>query len=295
VRVLVTGAGGQVGRELFRCTWPEGTQVRFVSHCEFDISDPDAVRRKIEPPLDLVVNAAAYTAVDRAENERELAHRVNAEGVGLLAGRCQELEIPLIHLSTDYVFNGKRTSPYFEEDEPSPLNVYGASKLAGEAAVKSVLDAHLILRTASVFSEFGQNFVISMLRLAAERPTLGVVADQQSCPTAAADIAAVIVLLAQRISRHESEPGWGTYHFCGQPPVTWLDFAKRIFELARDFGMATPELRPITAAEYPALARRPVYSALDCSKIATFGIPIPSWAAQLPNVISAICGRRLLA
>ncbi len=294
MRVIITGASGQVGRELFCSTWPEGAQVNFLSHQELDITDPYAVREKIVPPLDLLINAAAYTAVDRAESERELAYRINAEGAGLLASRCEILKIPFIHLSTDYVFSGKSNSPYAEDDEPSPLNVYGASKLAGEAAVRAAVHAHVILRTASVFSEFGQNFVKSMLRLGAVRSNLGVVVDQISCPTAAADIAATIVALAERIAKDKSNHEWGTYHFCGQPSISWFHFARQIFQVASDFGIVAPELRPISAAEYPAAATRPASSALDCSKIVrTFDIAIPSWATQLPRVISAVLNSRL--
>jgi dTDP-4-dehydrorhamnose reductase len=296
MRILVTGASGQLGRELFRCAWPEDAEVIFLSHRELDITQPAAVVEQIEPPLDLVINAAAYTAVDRAETERALAYRVNADGAGLLASRCKALEIPLIHVSTDYVFSGRTSSPYIEEDEPSPLNVYGTSKLAGEAAVRDALDTHVILRTASVFSQFGQNFVKAMLRLGAERPTIWVVADQLSCPTAAADIATSIELLAERITMNKSDQLWGTYHFCGQPPISWFDFARRIFNVARPFGTAAPELRPISAAEYVGAATRPAYSALDCSKIVTtLGVAAPSWAARLPGVISAVLQESLAA
>jgi dTDP-4-dehydrorhamnose reductase len=295
VKVLVTGANGQVGRELIRCGWSENANLTFLTHSEFDISAPGEVQRNVERSFDIVINAAAYTAVDRAESEAKLAYRVNAEGPKLLANRCREIGVPLIHLSTDYVFDGQSGLPYAEEDEPSPLYVYGASKLAGELAVKSILDAHLIVRTASVFSEYGQNFVKTMLKTRPERPVLGVVADQRSCPTAAADIAAAVVLVVQRIVKNENSLPWGVYHFCGQPPVTWFQFAQHIFEMARDCGMRTPELRPITAAEYPSAAKRPAYSALDCSKIVEFGVPIPSWAVQLRDVISSISDRGLSA
>lgn len=289
MEVLITGAGGQVGRELTRRNWPKNATVRCFSHRELDITDPTAVRDKLRPQVDLVVNAAAYTAVDRAQSEPALAYRINALGTELLACRCHELKIPLIHLSTDYVFDGSSDMPYVEDDEPSPLNVYGASKLAGEAAVRRTLDTHLIIRTASVFSEFGQNFVRSMLRLGRERSFVNVVADQQSCPTAAADLAEFIVVLAQGISSHKTKFPWGVYHFSGQPPVTWFHFAQQIFELASDLGIATPEVRPIAATGYSAAASRPSYSALDCSKAArTFGVPCPSWSTGLRNVIDLI-------
>jgi dTDP-4-dehydrorhamnose reductase len=295
MRFLVTGASGQLGRELLRRNWPEGVQVSFLSHQELDIGDPDAVSVKIRKPVDLVINTAAYTAVDQAEHEPELVYSVNADAAGLLASRCEALGIPLIHLSTDYVFAGSSRLPYTEADEASAVNIYGASKLAGEEAVRAALRSHVILRTASLFSEFGQNFVKSMLRLSAERPRLGVVIDQISCPTPAADVAAMIVAVSSRITSCESDQFWGTYHFCGQPPISWFHFAQRIFQVARGLGLESPELQPISATEYPGAAMRPAYSALDCSKIAlTFGVKGPLWAAGLPDVISAIIKSKMI-
>src|ERR1700730_6572821 len=167
MKVLITGAGGQVGRELQRGRWPEGTKITACTPREFDIADSGAVTRKIAQPLDLVVNAAAYTAVDSAESDRAAASRINMEGPTLLAKRCAVEDIPLVHLSTDYVFDGKKGQPYLEDDATHPLNHYGASKLEGERAVRAGVDQHVILRTASVFSEFGVNFVKTILRLGA--------------------------------------------------------------------------------------------------------------------------------
>jgi len=293
MRVLVTGAGGQVGQELQRVGWPEGTQVAAYTHFEFDIADGGAVAKMIARPLDVVINAAAYTAVDRAESDREGAARINAEGPGLLAQRCSAEGIPLIHLSTDYVFDGTKQSPYVEDDATSPLNHYGATKLEGEKAVRRGLRQHFILRTASVFSEFGANFVKTVLRLGAEHGSLQIVSDQTSSPTAASDIAEAIMHIADELVHRGRPELWGTYHFCGQPAVTWKEFAQAIFETASRFGRPAPELLPIRAEQYPAAAKRPMYSAMDCRKIQQMvGIQAPSWAGRLPIVISALLGQK---
>lgn len=291
MKVLITGAGGQVGQELQRAPWPEGTELIAFAHREFDIGEPAAVMQTIAPPIDLVVNAAAYTAVDRAESDRAAAARINACGPGLLAQRCAALSIPLIHLSTDYVFDGAKGAPYGEDDALKPLNHYGASKLEGERAVRAKAERHVIVRTASVFSEFGANFVKTMLRLGGERKSLTIVSDQTSSPTAASDIARAIVTIAGRIKRSPGAEIWGTYHFCGQPAVTWYDFAEAIFAIAKRFGMVAPELLPIRADQFAAAAARPAFSAMDCSKIQrTVGIEAPSWADRLPKVVSLIIG-----
>jgi dTDP-4-dehydrorhamnose reductase len=293
MKVLITGAGGQVGRELQRVHWPEGVEITAWTHREFDIADRDAVTRKIAQPLDLVVNAAAYTAVDRAESDRAAASRINVEGPALLAKRCAVENIPLIHLSTDYVFDGKKGQPYLEDEATQPLNHYGASKLEGERAVRASIDRHVILRTASVFSEWGVNFVKTMLRLGAERGSLRIVNDQVSSPTAAVDIAHAIVRIAGSIWHRPHRELWGTYHFCGQPPVTWYEFARAIFNAGSRFGAASPELLPIPSDQYAAAAVRPAFSAMDCGKIQRqLGIEAPPWAGRLPAVVSAVVGQQ---
>jgi dTDP-4-dehydrorhamnose reductase len=293
MKVLVTGAGGQVGQELQRAPWPEGTELAAYTHRDFDIADGRAVAKMIAQPLDLVINAAAYTAVDRAESERDAASRINGEGPGLLARRCTTEHVPLIHLSTDYVFDGSKEAPYVEDDATQPLNHYGSSKREGEKAVRAGLDQHVILRTASVFSEFGANFVKTMLRLGAERRSLQVVSDQTSSPTAAMDIAEAIVHLADEIVHRGRPELWGTYHFCGQPPVTWMEFAQAIFESARRFGRPAPELLSIRAEQYPAAAKRPAFSVMDCRRIQqVLGIRAPLWAARLPMTVAAILGQK---
>ena len=293
MRVLVTGAGGQVGQELQRVSWPEGTLVAAYTHREFDIADGAAVAKMIVRPLDVVINAAAYTAVDRAETDREGAARINAEAPGLIAQSCSAEGIPLIHLSTDYVFDGAKRSPYVEDDATRPLNHYGATKLDGEKAVRRELRQHVIVRTASVVSEFGANFVKTMLRLGAERDSLQIVSDQTSSPTAASSIAEAIMHIADEIVHRGRPELWGTYHFCGQPAVTWKEFAQAIFGIASSFGRSAPELLSIRAEQYPAAAKRPMYSAMDCRRIQQMlGIQAPSWAARLPIIIAAILGQK---
>jgi dTDP-4-dehydrorhamnose reductase len=289
-QIVISGGSGQVGRALQRCRWPSDAVVTAYERCELDIADADQVAAAIVPQIDFVINAAAYTAVDRAETDRDGAWRTNARGPAVLAARCAELGIPLLHLSTDYVFDGGKVTPYIEEDDTRPLNAYGMSKLDGEAAVRSGTPRHVIMRTASVFSEDGANFVKSMLRLGAGRPALRIVDDQISCPTAAADIAEALVRIVARIgAEEESNAYWGTYHFCGGPPVSWYDFAARIFEIAQSHGRTAPALERIRAAEFPSAARRPAHSAMDCHKIKEiFGIETSSWVAGLPQVLQAI-------
>jgi len=288
MNLLVTGASGQLGSELGRLLWPAGTKLIKYGHKELDITDRGSVAAAITPTVDVVINAAAYTGVDRAESERESAWGVNVEGPTVLADRCAAHGIPLIHFSTDYVFDGKRTTPYREDDETHPLNHYGATKLRGEIVLRERLREHIIVRTASVFSEFGNNFVKAILRIGAERKTLNVVSDQYSCPTAARDLAATVPVMLAEIASGRGEP-WGTYHFCGQPPVTWFDFASEVFNAASKYGVPTPELRRIRADEYPGAAVRPQYSAMDCSRISkTFGVQESGWADGVPAVVTAM-------
>jgi dTDP-4-dehydrorhamnose reductase len=233
---------------------------------------------------DLAINLAAYTAVDRAESEAEAAWAVNCTGAMHIAAGCADRGIPLVHLSTDYVFDGYKDGPYREDDPVNPLGVYGASKEAGERAVREALRRHIILRTSWVYGAFGQNFVKTMLRLGAERETLRVVADQHGCPTAAADIASALVALAQQVAAGEER--WGTYHFAGAGATTWHGFAEAIFDLALPYRGRRPRVEPIATEQYPTPARRPRNSVLDCSKIAdAFGIRPAPWRPALAAVI----------
>jgi len=292
MKILITGAGGQVGLELQQAKWPEGIELLAYSHHEFDIADEGAIEWKITPSIGLVVNAAAYTAVDRAETDREATSRINALAPRLIAQRCAALNIPLVHVSTDYVFDGSKGAPYVEDDPTTPLNHYGATKLEGERAVRAATKRHVILRTASVFSAHGTNFVKTMIRLARERSSLKIVSDQASSPTAASDIAEAIVRIAHRIRSRSGGELWGTYHFCGGPGVTWYNFAQAIFDVAGRRGVPAPELEPIPADQYPTTAKRPRFSIMDCSKIQRImHIDTPLWDARLPSVVDAIVGR----
>jgi dTDP-4-dehydrorhamnose reductase len=281
-QLLVFGAGGQVGLELLRAAAPAGLAAVAVPRMAADICDPAAVAAALDRPgCAGVINAAAYTAVDRAESEPAAAHAVNRDGAANLARACAARGVPLIHISTDYVFDGTKDGPYEETDPVAPLGVYGASKATGEAAVRAALDRHLIVRTAWVFSPFGANFVKTMLRLGAERPELRVVDDQRGCPTAAADIAAALLVMA-RWALTDGFGGWGTYHFCSAESTTWCGFARAVFATAAVHGRPAPKVAAITTAEYPTPAKRPANSVLSTARIgAAFGIEPPSWRASL--------------
>jgi dTDP-4-dehydrorhamnose reductase len=284
MQVLVLGAAGQVGTELRRAALPPGMSLAALDRAGVDIADRAAIVAAIrrERP-DLVVNAAAYTAVDRAESEAEAAFAINAAAPGDIAAACAEAGIRLIHISTDYVYDGTKPGPYVEGDPISPLGIYGRSKAAGDAAVAAALAEHVILRTAWVYSAHGGNFVKTMLRLAGERPSLRVVADQHGSPTAAADIAAAIVAVAARIGAGEGR--WGVFHFTGAGATTWHGFAEAIVALA---GKNVP-VTAITTAEYPTPARRPANSVLDCTKIAAaYGINGRPWRDALAEVIAEL-------
>jgi dTDP-4-dehydrorhamnose reductase len=282
MRVLIIGAGGQVGHELMRAAWPTHATVTGLARADLDITDRSAVVSAMRnDPWDLVVNVAAFTAVDRAESERDAAFAVNRDGAANVAQACASRGIPLVHLSTDYVFDGTKAGAYTEDDPIAPLNVYGASKAAGEHAVRASLAEHIIVRTSWVYGARGHNFVKTMLRLGGERDELAIVDDQWGNPTAAADIAAAIVGIAARLRR------WGTYHYCGAGTTTWYRLAVRIFELWSP--RRRPSLRPIASAEYPTPARRPANSALDCRRIVeAFGVARPRWEDSLARVLAEL-------
>ena len=299
MKLLIVGANGQVGSELALQVRRTGFQPVLADCYQLDSADPirvlditdpagiEKIFREEQP--DMLINAAAYTQVDRAETEKEAAFAINRDAPGLLARRCATAGIPMIHISTDYVFDGKETSAYTESAPLSPAGVYGQSKAEGEEEVRKHLPHHLIVRTAWVYGVSGQNFVKTMLRLGKEKSRIGVVADQIGSPTAAGDLAAVLLILAGYIAQGKTIP-WGIYHYCGLGIISWFDFATKIFEIARQSGYAySPEVTPITTAEYPTPAARPAFSALDCSLIARcFDIhPIP-WQESLSSVIEQL-------
>ncbi|GAA0567115.1 dTDP-4-dehydrorhamnose reductase [Caenispirillum bisanense] len=292
-KVLIVGATGQVGRELARAAWPAGLRPVILDRFGLDVTDVARVRAVIaEQAPAVVVNATAYTAVDKAESDAETAFAVNRDGPRALAEGCAAAGAALVHISTDYVFDGRKDGAWVESDPVAPLGVYGASKAAGEQAVREALpEAHVILRTAWVYSPFGGNFVKTMLRVGAERDTLRVVADQHGCPTAAGDIARAIVTLCDGIAAGRRD-GFGTFHFAGAGPTTWHAFACAIFDLAARHGRKVPQVEAITTAEYPTPTTRPANSVLDCTAIErTWGIVPRPWRDALAEVIDELLGK----
>lgn len=286
-RVLVIGAQGQVGSALLRAAWPESFQIVGVARPEVDLAQPDslaAAMARVQPRF--VVNAAAYTAVDKAESDRAAAFAANGEAPGLLARLAQQAGATLVHLSTDYVFDGGKDGPYVETDPTGPMSVYGESKLAGEQAVAAAGGDWVILRTAWVYDAGPRNFVATMLRLGGQRDQLSVVNDQQGCPTSAAEIAdAIVAVLASR----RAQPGGpaGIFHFSGDGATTWFDFANAIFAEAAKRGLKVPTVLPIPTEQYPTPARRPRNSRLDCSKFArAFGVALRPWRESLARTMA---------
>lgn len=288
-RILLTGASGQVGRSIVALAPQSGFEVFAFTRDRLDIGDAAAVARCVEEVSpDLVINAAAYTAVDKAESETEKAFAINRDAVMHLAQACVAIGAPLLHYSTDYVFDGSKSAPYREDDPVNPLSAYGASKLAGEEMARKYCPRHVILRVSWVFSEYGNNFVKTMLRLGRERPELRIVHDQRGCPTSAHDIARASLRVAQEMTGNFND--WGAYHFSSAPPTTWFEFSRAIFDTAEELnGYAAPRLHPITTAEYPTPARRPSNSVFDAGKfIRRFGMALPQWRDDLRRVISEL-------
>jgi dTDP-4-dehydrorhamnose reductase len=233
----------------------------------------------------MVMNAAAYTAVDQAESDAARAFAVNRDGAAHVAAACARAKIPLIHASTDFVFDGRNGAPYVETDAVHPLSVYGLSKAEGEAGIRSLIEEHVIVRTSWLYSRWGKNFVKTMLQLGREREILRVVDDQRGSPTHAADLAGAVLAIATRI--RDKRVSWGTYHYCGGGETTWHGFAVKIFELARHREvLRVKKVLPIKTSEFPSPARRPAYSVLDCSLIKNvFGITSPPWTESLARMM----------
>lgn len=289
LRLLVTGRHGQVARAL-QDQASANLDVLALARPEFDLAsvvDPAPLFAELRP--DVVVNAAAYTAVDKSETEYDTALTVNGRGAGLVAQAAAKLGVPVIQISTDYVFDGSATRPYREDDPTAPVNAYGRSKLAGEAAVMAATGNHVILRTSWVYSPYGNNFMLTMLRLAGQRDEIRVVADQHGAPTSALDIAAAIVSLARKlVERPENAALRGVFHFANAGETTWAGFAEEIFKLSAEQGGPSARVVPIPTAEYPTPARRPAYSRLDISKIKqVHGISPPPWTQALRAVLTA--------
>lgn len=296
MRVLVFGVNGQVGSEIahafarFKNTAHIDLDVRGATRSDLDLNSLEGIKPflvKMEP--DFVINAAAYTSVDKAESEENLAITANASSVREIADYCRHGDVPLLHISTDYVFDGKCDEPYRESDEIGPMGVYGRSKFAGEQAVRELVSKHIILRTAWVFGVRGNNFVKTMLRLAKDKRELSIVADQVGAPTSSRAISVAIVgIVLQMLDADIDDERWGTYHFSGYPYASWADFADEIFNQACKLGVigSSPAVNRIPALEYPTPAKRPANSRLDCSKLRnTFGIEPDDWKRSLAEML----------
>jgi len=278
MRILLTGRTGQVGFELERALAPLG-EVHTFDKRQLDLTDPVAIVSRVrDVKPDVIVNPAAYTAVDKAESDRELAFLVNAAGAGFLAAEAKAAGALLVHYSTDYVYDGTKPIPYVETDPPNPLSVYGQSKLAGDKAIQAAGCRYLILRTSWVYGPRGKNFFLTMLRLAREREELRVVDDQRGAPTSAIALAAAT---AEILRRHGADAS-GLFHLTAAGETTWFGFTEAIIERARPTLARGPRLTPITTAEYPTPAKRPANSVLDCGKASrTLGVRLADWRAQL--------------
>ncbi|MBF2026858.1 MAG: dTDP-4-dehydrorhamnose reductase [Oscillatoriales cyanobacterium C42_A2020_001] len=289
-RILLTGANGQVGEELQQTLAPLG-EVISVDRTSWDMADPDAIRPIVQNSQpSLIVNAAAYTAVDKAESELDLAHLINGKAAQALAEEAEKLGAGLIHISTDYVFDGKNSSPYLEIDPTNPLGAYGQSKLMGEEAVRDACQKHMIIRTAWVYGVYGKgNFVKTMLRVGGQRDELRVVTDQIGAPTWAKDLALAIAQLAPQLNADTA----GTYHYTNSGVCSWYDFAIAIFEEAKALGFPLQVQRvvPITTEEYPTPARRPAFSVLSLKKISSLlGEHPPYWRQSLRKMLVELQG-----
>jgi dTDP-4-dehydrorhamnose reductase len=288
--IAIIGSNGQLGWELVRLGARSGLPILAIDYPEIDITDPETIDVWFDSTkIDFIVNAAAYTAVDRAESEPEAAFAVNREGPAHLADRCRKRGIPLVHVSTDYVFDGSKPGAYVEEDPVAPFGVYGKSKAAGEAEIRERLPEHIILRTAWLYGIHGHNFVKTMLALGLKKDTLRVVADQFGCPTFAPDLADTVLTMVKKSIGSHSVP-WGTYHYCSQGATSWHAFAEAIFEIAVKYEkFAVKRVEPISTADYPTPARRPPNSVLDCSKIERhFGIRTRPWRESLAEMIEQL-------
>lgn len=286
-RVLVTGVKGQVGSLLLDYLRTEGYEVKGCDYTEMDISSLDSVMSAVSWKPELIINAAAYTAVDKAESEVEKAYAVNADGVKNLLALAQASECPLINISTDYVFNGQSKTPYEVETETSPLGIYGASKRLGEEALESSDQPFINIRTSWVFGENGNNFVKTMLKLGKDRESLSIVSDQVGCPTYAGDLAKAITVIVQRY-KESSVFVPGHYHYCGDIAVNWHQFAEKIFDTALNLGLVdnVPDLKAIPTSEFPTAAERPAYSVLDCTKLKeVYNIEPSDWSGALCRII----------
>jgi dTDP-4-dehydrorhamnose reductase len=296
-RIVVIGRDGQLARELI-ALWSQpknGVNLVVLARPEFDLLDPSGLAEAIRGAKPhLVVNAAAYTAVDKAEDDADAANTVNAVAPGVMAAAAHACGAPIIHVSTDYVFDGSKRTPYVETDPVAPLGVYGATKLAGERLVAAANPAHVILRTAWVCSPYGQNFVKTMLRLGAEREVLRVVNDQHGAPTFASDLASAIAAISSQLTAKGDGAPFGTFHVAGGGQTTWCEFARAIMAGSEARGrVPMARIEPISTSEYPTRATRPAYSKLATSKLSSaYDIQLPPWESALSNCLDHLIGPR---
>jgi len=289
--VLITGGAGQLGRELQRARWPEGFAPHAIDRDELDLTDAGAVAAYVASrPWAAVINGAAYTAVDRAEDDPVAAWAVNAMAPAALAAACRKGNVPLVQVSTDYVFEGSASGAREPHDPVGPVGVYGASKLGGELAVRTAWARSAVIRTAWVVSPFGGNFVKTMLRVGAERDTLRVVDDQRGSPTAAGDLAEALIAIAARMAEDESAPT-GVFHFSNAGETSWAGFAVEIFRQSAARGGPSARVEPIATVDYPTPARRPANSLLSHDAIgAAYGIAPRPWQAALSDILDELIG-----
>ena len=291
MRIAVTGQNGQVARALNEIAGRHGHEIVLVGRPTLDLADPASVAPALRAAeVEAVINAAAYTAVDKAESEPDVALAVNGAGAGAVAAAAAELGLPVLQVSTDYVFDGSKSTPYAEEDPVGPLGAYGRSKLAGERAVAKANPRHAILRTAWVYAPYGANFVRTMLRIAGNKPEVAVVADQHGCPTSALDIATTLLGVAARmVAEPDNSDLVGVFHMAARGEAVWADVAEAVFAASRAKGGPSASVKRIATAEFPTQAMRPANSRLDCAKLErVYGIALPEWHGPLERTVSRL-------
>jgi dTDP-4-dehydrorhamnose reductase len=294
MRILVTGKNGQVDTSLQTLGERLGLEIIRIGRPEIDLAQPEMLETAVRGARpDVIISSAAYTAVDKAETEAGLAQAINGDAPGALARTAAELDIPILHLSTDYVFAGDKDGAYDETDTPAPVSVYGRTKLAGEEQIRTGTDNHVILRTAWVYSPYGNNFVKTMLRLGETRDELSVVADQHGCPTYAPEIARALLAVAQQVVIDRDPTLRGTFHLTGQGETTWAEFAEAIFKGAAARGRKPVRVKPIPASAYPAPAKRPANSRLNGGKLDdTYGLRLDPWRESLEACLDQLITTR---
>ncbi|MCB2227347.1 MAG: dTDP-4-dehydrorhamnose reductase [Desulfarculaceae bacterium] len=295
-KILLFGAHGMLGREIMMTPLPAPMELTGLARAQADVTDPGSVERALAAHRPhLVINATAYSKVDQAEGDPQAARAVNAGGAGNLAVACHQAGVPLMHFSTDYVFDGALRRPYTESDPPAPLNEYGRSKLEGEELVRAQCPRHLIIRTSWLFGAWAHNFIHTMVGLIKSRPVIKVVDDQVGCPTATLGLAAALIKVAGLLPA-QGESAWGTYHLCGPLVLSRYQFAQMIWEAARDRMDKELVLEPVGSEVFAAPAARPAYSALDCAKIKEcFGLALEDWRPELARIVAGLLSEEKLA